>query len=150
MIQWALSQGWKNSSIFTNQSMWHTTLISLKIKTIWLDNHMVLDNLNLNFFIHYKYFHCWCPKTMKNHPRWQGLWLGCCKYNVKGCCSVTQLCQTLWDPLNEAPQASLSFTISWSLLKLISIELMMPSNHLILCRPILLLPHSPQNQGLCQ
>ena len=61
---------------------------------------MVLDNLNLNFFIHYKYFHCWCPKTMKNHPRWQGLWLGCCKYNVKGCCSVTQLCPTLWDPLN--------------------------------------------------
>ena len=36
--------------------------------------------------------------------------------------------------------ASLSFTISWSLLKLMSIELMMPSNHLILCRPLLLLP----------
>ena len=37
-------------------------------------------------------------------------------------------------------QASLSFTISWSLLKLISIELVMPSNHLILCHPILFPP----------
>ena len=34
----------------------------------------------------------------------------------------------------------LSFTISWSLCKLISIESVMPSNHLILCRPLLLLP----------
>ena len=37
-------------------------------------------------------------------------------------------------------QASLSFTISWSLLKLTSIELVMPSNHLTLCRPLLLPP----------
>ena len=37
-------------------------------------------------------------------------------------------------------QASMSFTISWSLLKFMSIELVMPSNHLILCRPFLLLP----------
>ena len=37
-------------------------------------------------------------------------------------------------------QASLSFTVSWSLLKLMSIELVMPSNHLILCCPLLLLP----------
>ena len=38
------------------------------------------------------------------------------------------------------PQASLSFIISQSLLKLMSIESVMPSNHLILCRPLLLLP----------
>ena len=37
-------------------------------------------------------------------------------------------------------QASLSFTISQSLLKLMSIEPVMPSNRLILCRPLLLLP----------
>ena len=37
-------------------------------------------------------------------------------------------------------QASLSFTISWSLLKLMSIESVMPSNHLILCCPLVLLP----------
>ena len=39
-----------------------------------------------------------------------------------------------------AHQTSLSITISWSLLKLMSIELVMPSSHLILCRPLLLPP----------
>ena len=43
-------------------------------------------------------------------------------------------------PQTAARQASLSITNSWSLLKLTSIELVMPSNHLILCRPLLLLP----------
>ena len=42
--------------------------------------------------------------------------------------------------LHAAHQASLSFTVSWSLLKLRSIELVMPSKHLILCCPLLLLP----------
>ena len=43
-------------------------------------------------------------------------------------------------PWTAARQASLTITNSGSLLKLISIESMMPSNHLILCRPLLLLP----------
>ena len=43
-------------------------------------------------------------------------------------------------PWTAARQASLSITNSWSLLKLISIESGMPSNHLILCHPLLLLP----------
>ena len=43
-------------------------------------------------------------------------------------------------PWTAARQASLSITNSWSLYKLISIELVMPSNHLILCRPLLLPP----------
>ena len=43
-------------------------------------------------------------------------------------------------PWTAACQASLSFTISQNLLKLTSIESVMPSNHLILCRPLLLLP----------
>ena len=43
-------------------------------------------------------------------------------------------------PWTAALQASLSFTISQSLLKLMSIESVMPSNHLILCCPLLLLP----------
>ena len=43
-------------------------------------------------------------------------------------------------PWTTARQASLSFTISWSLLKLMSIESVMPSNHLIVCRPLLLPP----------
>ena len=43
-------------------------------------------------------------------------------------------------PWTEACQAPLSSTISWSSLKPMSIELVMPTNHLILCHPLLLLP----------
>ena len=53
---------------------------------------------------------------------------------------VTQSCPTLCDPMTAACQASLSITNSWSLLKRMSIKLVMPSNHLILCHPLLLLP----------
>ena len=51
--------------------------------------------------------------------------------------SCVQLFATPW---TAAAQASLSFPTSWSLLKLKSIVLVMPSNHLILCRPLFLLP----------
>ena len=51
----------------------------------------------------------------------------------------TQSCLTLCNPWTAAHQASLSFTISQSLLKLMSIESVMPSNHLILYHPLLLL-----------
>ena len=54
--------------------------------------------------------------------------------------SVVQLCLTLCDPWTTARQASLSITNSWSLLRLMSIKSVIPSNHLILCRPLLLLP----------
>ena len=57
------------------------------------------------------------------------------------CCSCSaQLCPTLCDPWAAARQASLSFTISQSLLTLMCIESVMPSNHLILRHPLLLLP----------
>ena len=49
--------------------------------------------------------------------------------------SFVRLFATLW---TAAHQASLSFTISRSLLKLMSVDLVMPSNHLILCHPLLL------------
>ena len=51
--------------------------------------------------------------------------------------SLVRLFATPW---TAAHQASLSITNSWSLLKLMSIELVMPSTHLILCRPLFLLP----------
>ena len=65
------------------------------------------------------------------------------------CCSVAQLCLSLCDLTDCSTQASLSFTISWSLLKFMYIESTMPSNHLILCLP----PSPPalkfsQHQGL--
>ena len=49
------------------------------------------------------------------------------------------MCLILCDPMDCRTQASLSITNSQSLLKLISIESMMPSNNLILCHPLLLL-----------
>ena len=54
--------------------------------------------------------------------------------------SVSQSCLTLCDPMDWRGQACLSITNSRSLPKLMSIELVMPSNHLILCHPLLLLP----------
>ena len=56
------------------------------------------------------------------------------------CCSVAKSCPILCNPMDCSIQASLSFTISQSFLKLMSIESVMPSNHLILCCLLLLLP----------
>ena len=56
---------------------------------------------------------------------------------------VVQFLSHVWlfaTPWTAAGQTSLSFTISWSLLKLMFIESGMPSNHLVLCCPLLLLP----------
>ena len=65
-----------------------------------------------------------------------------CKMFIKSsalyCCLVAWSCPTA-APWIAACQAFLSFTISWSLFKLMSIESVMPSNHLVLC-PLLLLP----------
>ena len=55
------------------------------------------------------------------------------KNSVVQSLSCVQLFVTPW---TAAHQSSLSFTISWSLLKLMSFELVMPSNHLILCCPL--------------
>ena len=65
----------------------------------------------------------------------------CCKHFkcifVVQSLSCIQLFVTPW---TAAHQASLSFTISWTLLKLMPFESVMPSSHLILCRPLLLPP----------
>ena len=71
------------------------------------------------------------------------------KYNCGSLCggqsvtSVTQSCPTLCNPMDAACQASLYITNSRSSLKLISIESVMPSSHLILCRPLILLTSIP-------
>ena len=58
---------------------------------------------------------------------------------IISCCSVAQLCPTLCSTMDCTHQAFLSFTVSQSLLKLMSIESVMTSNHLILCCLLLLL-----------
>ena len=59
-------------------------------------------------------------------------------------CSVSKSCLTLCNPMDSSThwevKASQSFTISKSLLKLMSFELVMPSNHLILCQALFFLP----------
>ena len=57
--------------------------------------------------------------------------------------SIAQSCPTLCDPWIAAHQASLSITNSRSSLRFTSIDSVMPSSHLILCRPLLLLPQIP-------
>ena len=65
------------------------------------------------------------------------------EYGAQGKFSSVQSLSPLWffaTPWTAARQASLSITDSWSLLRLMSIKLVMPSNHLILCHPLLLQP----------
>ena len=66
-------------------------------------------------------------------------WKSSMCYSVQSLSHV-QLFETQWI---AAHQSSLSISISWSSLKLISIKLVMQSSHLILCRPLLLLPPIP-------
>ena len=74
----------------------------------------------------------------KNHEFWNSLPHGCWSWDsVQFSRSVVSNSATPW---TAARQASLSIINSWSLLKLMSIESVMPSNHLILCHPLLLLP----------
>ena len=69
--------------------------------------------------------------------RWESLLLTAAQFS-----SVAQLCPTICDPM-DCSMPGLSITNYQSLLKLMSIESVMPSSHLILCRPLLLLPPKP-------
>ena len=89
-------------------------------------------------------------------PRWQSssfphqlVWTWCpgfvlqTRIKLKPAFAVVQSLSPVWlfaAPWTAALQASLSFTVSWSLLKLMSIGLVMSSSHLIPCHPLLLLP----------
>ena len=114
MIKMGLFQRCKDSSIYTNQSMWYTILTNWKIKTIWSFQYMQKKPLT-KFSTH-----LWFSSVQSLSP--------------------VRLFATPWI---AARQASLSVTNSQSLLKLMPIELVMPSSHLILCCPLLLLPPIP-------
>ena len=83
-----------------------------------------------------------CTKNRDSGPRFSSLEI----ITLQVVCSVTLVVQSLSHvqlfviPWTAARQSSLSNTISWSLLKLVSIESVMLSNRLILCHPLLLLP----------
>ena len=84
------------------------------------------------------------PPSFCLHPTWHKqnytLWAPVSLFFLSTFNSVAQSCPTLCDPMTAVHQASLSTTNSQSLLKFMSIESVMSSNHLILCRPLLLLP----------
>ena len=67
--------------------------------------------------------------------------LGFLELELHCCCSVSHsVMSDSATPWTAARQASLSYSVSWSLLKLMSLESKMPSNHLILCHPLVFLP----------
>ena len=72
----------------------------------------------------------------------KGIRMGICiiESPVIHCCSVAKSYRFFVTPWTAVYQVSLSFAISRSLLRLMSVELVMPYSHLILCRPLLLLP----------
>ena len=71
------------------------------------------------------------------YKHWKVSFLSSVQFSSVKSLSRVQLFETPW---TTARQASLSITNSWNLLKLMSIESVMPSSHLVLCRPLLLLP----------
>ena len=77
---------------------------------------------------------------MATHPSTLAWRIPCIEETSVQFSSVAQSCPTLCDPLDCSTAGLSSITDSWSLLKLMSIESVMPSNYLILCRPLLLLP----------
>ena len=86
----------------------------------------------------YMYMYGWVPSLFTWNSHNIVNWL----FAVVQSLSHVQLFVTVWTAACQtaACQASLSFTVSWSLLRLMSIDLVMPSNHLILCCPLLILP----------
>ena len=95
-------------------------------------------------------YYFWAPEG--NNPRFIGLiWIilnglkHCCwkaSYSLAKCCSVAKSCPILCNPMDSSTPGFPVLHISQSLLKLMSVELMMPSNHLILCCPFSSCLHS--------
>ena len=109
-------------------------------------NFSWLSWLKLPFFPFFTFlFHSTNPK-IKIATIWQNrsycLWLRWKWFQFSSVQSLSRV-QLFATPWITARQASLSITNSWSSLKLISIESVMPSSHLILCRPLFLLPPIP-------
>ena len=80
-----------------------------------------------------------CSKFSSEKKKFSSVWI-IAQFSSVQSLSHVRLFVTPWI---TARQASLSITNSWSLLKLMSIESVMPSSHLILCHPLLLLPIPP-------
>ena len=96
-------------------------------------HHVIIYNILTKAYMDFEKESMWCEKNMSFEKNML------CQNMFSSVRSLSHV----WlfaTPLTEAHQTSLSITNSPSLLKFISIELVMPSNHLIICRPLFLLP----------
>ena len=80
---------------------------------------------------------CMCAKSLQSCPTLCDLWIVACQASLSfGSVQLHSCIQLFATPWTAAHQASLSITNSWSLLRLMSIKLVMLSKHLILCHPL--------------
>ena len=123
MVKWDLSQGCKDFSVSTSQLVWYKYVNKLKNKNhiiFSIDAEKLLIKFNTDLWLK--------KKTLQ-------------KVGIEGTSGHSLSCVQLFvTPWTAAHQASLSITNYCSLLKLMSLESVMPSNHLILCCPLLLSP----------
>ena len=107
-----------------------------------LQQIFLIQDLNWGFLYFRSIIHHWAiAEAWRLYDKHENM------YFLRISCSVQSLSRVrlFATPWIAAHQASLSITNSWSLPKLMSIQLVMPSSHLILCRPLLLLPLIPSN-----
>ena len=120
--------------------IWYLSF-SFWLHVVWsfLGQSMLLQVASFHSFYGWVVFHCMYVCMHGPH-----LYSFICQWTFRLFpCLVVQSLNHIWlfsTPWTAACQASLSFTISQSLLKLTSIELIMPSNNFILCCPLLLMP----------
>ena len=147
---------------FLSLSVWQVKKLPVKLKQI-----------SSRLFLPDSWSHCWPPCKLlqfysfsQSAVKFPTIQPSTCKLSKMQTCVLAPVCQLLYcccfsvatpcptpcNPMPVARQASLSFSISQSLLKLMSIESVMPSNHLNFCRPfLLLLSLNPSlHQGLFQ
>ena len=101
----------------------YSVLLQISLGPVFLPTTLLYAFLKIPCFI---FLHCCSPIILSPY-----------QFSSVHSLSRVQLFATPWTP---ARQASLSITNSWNPPKLMSFESVMPSNHLILCRPFLLLP----------
>ena len=96
----------------------------------------------------------WSSDSSGDRKSFQMLYITWLSFSSVPCFAVVQLLTHVWlfaTPWTAACQDPLSFTISWSLLRFMSVELVMPFSHLILCHPLSLFAFQlSQHQGLFQ
>ena len=139
-------------SIFSITSVW---IISPELHWLFLPRFLLASSLLCYSLWNSSPLTFWCQTLLPSEMFYflSSLWYAFLPLNINLTCelchmlfqfsSVTQSCLTLCDPMDCSTPGFLSITNSQSLLKPMSIELVMPSNHLILCRPLLLLPPIP-------